>query len=51
MAVMKNISPKGDLDVPALGRMVKKGETVQVPDGLHLPPTDFEEVSTDDHAA
>ena len=30
MAKVKNISPLGDVDVPALGLSVKAGETVEV---------------------
>lgn len=53
MAAVKNISPKGDLDVPALGRTVKRGETITIPDSIQLPPTDFEPVKepTNDHTA
>lgn len=28
---IKNVSPLGDLDVPLLGRVVRRGETVDVP--------------------
>lgn len=31
MAQFKNISPLGALDVPALGRIVEAGETIDVP--------------------
>lgn len=53
MAAVRNISPKGDLDVPALGRTVKSGEVVTIPDDLQLPPTDFEAVkeTSNDHTA
>lgn len=34
MAQLKNISPLGDLDVPALGRVVAAGETVEIADAL-----------------
>lgn len=30
MAKVKNVSPLGDLDVPALGLTVKAGETIEV---------------------
>jgi hypothetical protein len=29
---VKNVSSQGDLEVPAIGRVVKAGETVEVPD-------------------
>jgi hypothetical protein len=32
MAQIKNISPLGDVDVPALGLSVKAGETIEVAD-------------------
>jgi len=32
MAKIKNVSPIGDLDVPALGLTIKAGETVDVAD-------------------
>lgn len=31
---IKNVSSQGDLEVPALGRVVKAGETVEVPDDI-----------------
>lgn len=30
MAKIKNVSPLGDLDVPALGLMVKAGATIEI---------------------
>jgi hypothetical protein len=45
MAKFKNEHPLGDLEVPALGRVIKAGETFEVPDaeaGLYtaLTPVD-----------
>lgn len=34
MTKVKNVSSLGDLEVPALGRVVKAGETVEVPDQI-----------------
>lgn len=34
MAKIKNVSPLGDLDVPALRRIVAAGEVVEVDDDL-----------------
>jgi hypothetical protein len=34
MALIKNVSPFGDLEVPSLGLTVLAGETVDVPDEL-----------------
>jgi hypothetical protein len=34
VAKVKNVSPFGDLYVPALGIEIKSGETVEVPDEL-----------------
>lgn len=34
MSKFRNVSPLGDLDVPVLGRVVKAGETVDVPADL-----------------
>ncbi len=31
---VKNVSSSGDLEVPALNRVVKAGETVEVPDEI-----------------
>ena len=34
MAFIKNVSPFGDLEVPALGMSILAGETVDVPDEI-----------------
>ena len=34
MSEFKNVSSVGDLEVPILGRVVKAGETVEIPAGL-----------------
>ncbi len=35
MTQFRNVSPLGDLDVPALGQIVEAGEVFDVPDELH----------------
>jgi len=35
MTQFRNVSPIGDLDVPALGQIVEAGEVFNVPDELH----------------
>ena len=34
MALIKNVSPFGDLEVPAVGLTILAGETVDVPDAV-----------------